>query len=441
MKYTTPQALMWLGIYVALSLLPLIILFVGPMPPARSFMVELGVGLGFVGLAMMGLQFVLTGRFQSFASGLGLDNMLQFHRQAGLIATGFVLAHPVVLIASHPGYLAFLDPRHNLGRSLALIAVTIALISLVATTLWRKSFRIPYEWWRSAHGGLAFFVVFVGLVHVLMVGYYVGPLWKQAVWVGFTVAALSLLVHGRIIRPLALKKKPWKVAGIRSENGPASTVALEPVGHDGLDFAAGQFGWLTIGPSPFTLQQHPFTIASSAERPAHIEFTIKELGDFTATIKNIPPGTPAFIEGPFGAFALDDTVKTHGAVFLAAGVGITPIMSMLRTFSDRAESPKLQLIYGNHSKGTAIFYEELGMLAEELDLELLHVLEEPPEDFDGEQGFITAEILDKHLLEDDGKRRYYVCGPPLMMDAVEEYLIKTHGVDGRRVFSERFAIV
>ncbi len=441
MKYTTPQALTWLGVYIALSLLPLVVLFIGPMPPARSFAIELGVGLGFVGLAMMGLQFVLTGRFQSFASGLGLDNMLQFHRQAGLIATGFVLAHPVVLIASDPAYIEFFDPSVNLPRAVALVTVIISLLALVATTLWRKSFGIPYEWWRSAHGGLAFVVVLIGLGHVLMVGYYVDPLWKQAVWITFTGAALLLLVHGRIIRPLALKKKPWKVAEVRPENGPCWTIALEPDGHDGLDFEAGQFGWLTVGPTPFSLQQHPFTIASSAERPKSVEFTIKELGDFTATIKDIPSGTPAFVEGPFGAFALDEVVEEDGAVFVAAGVGITPVMSMLRTLRDRELSPPLKLIYGNPSRERAIFFEELQQLSDALDLDVTHVLEEPPENWNGEQGFITPDILANRLPDDDGKRRYYVCGPSVMMDIVEEYLVDEHGVDGRRVFSERFAIV
>lgn len=441
MKYTSLQALLWLGVYVLLAVLPLIVVFVGELPAARGFWVELGVGLGFVGLAMMGLQFVLTGRFRSFASGFGLDNMLQFHRQAGLIATGFILAHPVVLIASRPDFVAFFDPRVNAVRAVALIVVTVALVAIVVTTLWRRTFGIPYEWWRSAHGGLALLIVLIGLGHVLMVGHYVDPLWKQIVWIGFTGGAIALLVHGRVVRPWALKKKPWEVRDVRPEKGPTWTIELAPDGHDGLDFEAGQFGWLTIGPSPFSLQQHPFTIASSAERPDRVQFTIKQLGDFTATIKDIPEGTSAFVEGPFGAFTLDETTAECGAVFLAAGVGITPVMSILRTLRDRdGEAPEMQLIYANQSRETAIFYHRLDELAEDLPLEVVHVLEEPPADWEGETGLVTPELLDEHLWEDDGRRRYYVCGPAPMMDVVEGHLVDK-GVDGRRVLSERFEIV
>lgn len=441
MKYTNLQALLWLAVYVFLAILPLIVIFVGDLPAARGFWIELGVGLGFVGLAMMGLQFVLTGRFRSMAMGFGLDNMLQFHRQAGLVATSLVLAHPVVLIAANPAFAHFFDPRVNFLRAVALITVTIALIAIIVTTLWRKTFGIPYEWWRTAHGTLALLIVLIGLGHVMMVSHYVNPLWKQLVWIGFTGAAMALLIHGRLIRPLALKQRPWKVADVKAERGPTSTVVLEPDGHDGLDFESGQFGWLTIGPTPFSLQQHPFTIASSAERPDRLQFTIKELGDFTSTIKNIPAGTSAFVEGPFGAFTLGEATQRHGAVFVAAGVGITPVMSILRTWRDRDEDPPpIQLFYANPSLDTAIFYDELQQLADELPLELIHVLEDPPPQWDGETGLITPEMLNERLWDDDGQRRYFVCGPAPLMDVVEQYLVDA-GVDGRRVFSERFEIV
>ena len=440
MKYTYLQALGWLGAYILLAVLPLLILFVGHLPPSRGFLTELGVGLGFIGLSMMGLQFVLTGRFRRFAMGFGLDNMLQFHRQAGLIATGFILAHPVILIASNPAYAAFYDPRVSTPRAMALITVTIALVAIVTTTLWRRSFGIPYEWWRTGHGMLALLIVLIGLGHVLMIGYYVDPLWKQLVWIGFTGGAMALLIHGRIIRPLALNQYPWKVAEVRPETGPTWTIALEPDGHDGLDFQPGQFGWLTIGPTPFSLQQHPFTIASSAEKPRCIEFTIKQLGDFTATIKDIPAGTPAFVEGPFGAFVLGEETQQHGAVFIAAGVGITPVMSILRTLRDRGDAPSMQLIYANQSPQTTIFHDELESLAGQLPLELIHVFEQPPPNWQGHQGLVTPEILEDVLWDDDGKRRYFICGPQPLMDAVEQYLID-RGIDGRRIVSERFEIV
>lgn len=67
-------------------------------------------------------------------------------------------------------------------------------------------------------------------------------------------------------------------------------IALVPDGHEGMAFRAGQYAWLTVGDTPLTLQQHPFSFASSDAVSGRIEFGIKELGDFIATIKNLRAG-------------------------------------------------------------------------------------------------------------------------------------------------------
>ncbi|HUF27014.1 MAG TPA: ferric reductase-like transmembrane domain-containing protein [Gemmatimonadaceae bacterium] len=313
-KSARKSLMRWAALYVTLALLPLVLLFVPPRLPGRSLFVEYGVGLGFVGLALLGLQFVLTGRFHRVASSLGLDTMLQFHREAGIIAALFVLGHVVVLLLYRPGYRVFLDPRVDAARALALWLVLIALLLLIALTLLRRRLGLPYEWWRAAHAVFASAVLLIGTVHVLRVGRYVSVPWRQTVWIAAVFVALGLLLHVRIIRPLQARRKPWRVVEIRRERGSAWTLTLVPVGHGGLRFDAGQFVWLSFDPSALTLQQHPFSLSSSAERPEQIELTIKELGDFTSRIGEVRPGRAAFLEGPYGAFTLPPDVT--GAVFI-----------------------------------------------------------------------------------------------------------------------------
>jgi hypothetical protein len=60
-NFSLTQATLWLALYVGLAIAPMLLAFVGPLPPPRNFWVEFSVGLGFVGLAMMGLQFARTG--------------------------------------------------------------------------------------------------------------------------------------------------------------------------------------------------------------------------------------------------------------------------------------------------------------------------------------------------------------------------------------------
>lgn len=439
MKYTYKQASLWAAFYALLALLPLVVVMLGERPAARDFWVEFGVGLGFVGMALMALQFVLTGRFRSFGEGFGIDNQLQFHKHMGLVGFAFIVAHPVVLFMYDSGYLVFFDPRANLPRALALTAVLGALGLIVGLTIWRKPLRIPYQWWRVSHGLLAAFVIFVGTVHILQVGHHVAQLWEQAVWVGMTVFVLGLFGYTRLYKPYQLSKKPWEVVEVRPERGRCWTLVLEPRGHAGLDFDPGQYCWLTVDESPYALEQHPFSLSSSATRARPIEITIKELGDFTRTVKDIAPGSTAFVEGPYGAFTLDADSREK-AVFFAGGVGITPVMSILRTLAERGVRGEHLLFYAAPDLDTMLFRDDIDALADQIGLQVVYVVGEPPREWDGETGFVTAELIERYFPETDPVPVYYVCGPEPMMDVVETALLE-RGIDRRRIISERFEIV
>jgi predicted ferric reductase len=438
-KYGLFRALLWILAFLAVAVAPMLLAYVGPVP-ARSFWIEAGVGLGFVGLGVLLLQFVLTGRYRQVARSFGLDSMLQFHRQVGLVAAAFILAHPAILFLTDPGYLEFLDPRVNLMRALSLAGVTGAVLLLVATSLWRLTFRLSYEWWRALHGLLATFVIFIGVVHAIQVGYYVSELWKQAFLVALGAGGLALVANTRLVRPWRMRRRPYRVLEVREERGDASTLALAPEGHEGIRFRPGQFVWITLGSTPFSMQQHPYSLSSSAEAaPDRLELTVKEEGDFSTRARRAEPGATAFLEGPYGYF-LPEPEPDVGCVMVVGGVGVTPCMSMLRTFADRGDPRELHLIYANVSLGEVIFHDALEELKERLDLTIAHVLEEPPEGWEGETGLIGLELLERHLPEDRGRYEYFICGPEPMMNIAERSLLEL-GIAQKRILSERFDMV
>jgi len=432
------DALKWLILFLVLVLAPLALAMIGHEEENRGFWIEFGVGLGFVGLAMMGLQFVLTARYSKIGAPFGLDELLQFHGQAGYIAWLFIMGHFIILFVADSEYIRFLDPTENLPRAVALYGVIFAITALIAATHWREKFGLIYEWWRASHGVLALFVVFIGTVHILQVSFYISELWQQAIWVTLSLAAIGMLVHNRVLRPMQMKKRPWKVSSIYEETDDTWSVWMQPVGHNGLKFEAGQFIWITLGDSPFSLQQHPFTI-SSAPGQKKIRLTIKELGDFTSQIDTLEAGSLAFIEGPYGNFTLDAGSSTHN-VFIVGGIGITPTMSILQDLKRRGDQRETTVIYGTPSKELTPFYEELKKLSAEINLSLIHVFEKAPDSWKGETGFITEEIMRRNLPENISDCEYFVCGPPLMMDVVESTL-REWGVPVHRVHSERFNIV
>ncbi len=426
-------------LYIALAIAPLLVALVPPAPPGRDFWTELAVAIGFIGLSTMCLQFAVSARFRHVAAPFGIDVVIQFHRQIAIFAACLVAAHPVILIIADPERLGLLNPLSAPWRARAGLLGLVAAILLTALALGRRRLHLRYGIWQASHGVLALLAVTGTLVHIELVGHYVDTPWKRILWVAYTASVIALLVHVRLVRPLLQRRRPYKVVAVHQERGNAWTLELSPQGHPGLRFLPGQFAWLTLGSSPFAIEQHPFSFSSSALDPAHLAQTIKERGDFTSGVGSVELGTVAYLEGPHGAFSID-RYDGPGYVFVAGGIGITPMMSMLRTLADRHDDRHHELVYAAEGVEDLTFRDEIERLTEVLDLEVVYVLSRPPEDWQGESGRVTRELLSRHVVDDWPRHAYFVCGPEPMMDAVERALV-AGGVPLDQIFTERFAFV
>jgi predicted ferric reductase len=438
MNYSLRRGVFWLLVFAALALVPLIVARIGTVPRPRSFLTEFGVALGFVALALFSLQFVFSGRIKRVAPSFGMDNIIQFHREIGFIALLLVFTHPIVLIAADREFLSYFDPRVNFLRAVFLVFALAASVLIIASSVWRVAFRLEYEWWRLVHGALAILIVFIGIVHTFQVGHYIGTLSKQVAMALLIGAAVYPLAHTRLVRPWLSRRRPYRLVDVQPERDSSATLTFEPVGHEGMRFAPGQFAWLTINDSPFTLQQHPFSFASSA-RSRQIRFTAKDLGDFTGMWRELDPGATAFLEGPFGSFVPDPSPET-GLFLVMGGIGVTPAMGMLRTMRDDGSSREAILIYGNKDWEDVTFREELDELTGVLNLKVVHVLENAHNEWKGESGFVTKELLEKYLPSRPDSFQFFVCGPKPLMDVTESSL-RELGIPWQRIYAERFEIV
>jgi len=436
------QGILWITIYLGLVLMPIFIMFLEPRPEGREFWRELSVSFGFIGLAMMTLQFALTTRFKWLKAPYGADIVYHFHRQISFVALGLILAHPLLLFIFSPDTLALLLIWSAPWRSRAAVVAVFSLLAVVGLSVWRKKLKIEYNRWRIWHGLFASAAIAFAMVHILLVGHYVDLPWKRALWVGYGIFWIGLLIYTRLIKPFMLLQKPYQIVEVKQELGNAWTLVLEPAGHSGFRFSPGQFAWITVRNSPFADAEHPFSISSSAEDSRKLAFTIKELGDFTSTIKNLQIGEKVYVDGPFGSFSVDRHQHANEFFFIAGGVGITPVMSMLRTLADRKESRKLTLVYANKEWGQITFRDELGELSEKLNLNIIYVLEKPPANWQGKTGFINQDILEKILPgnKEKNKAEIFICGPGPMMNAVEKTLDKM-GFWSGDFHSERFDLV
>lgn len=162
-------------------------------------------------------------------------------------------------------------------------------------------------------------------------------------------------------------------------------------------FKPGQFAWITLWKTPFSDTEHPFSFSSSSEKPDEISFTIKDLEKFTSTIKELKVGQDVYVDGPHGVFSMDRHPDTQKLIFIAGGIDITSIMSMLRSMADRHDQRPVKLFYNNRDWNSLTFREEIADLKKKLDLQVVYTLEKPPQKWEGEAGYLTEMILKKYL--------------------------------------------
>jgi predicted ferric reductase len=430
----------WAVVYLLAAVVPLFFMLVGDPPPGRGWLVDTSIALGFVGLAMLGLQFANTARVNAVDASYGQDVVLQFHRQISFVAMAFVLAHPILLFIDDPERLGLLNVLDAPWRARFGVASIVLLLAIVATSLWRQQLRLRYEIWRVLHGVLALAIVVTALLHVELVGYYVSGPWRRGLWLVWSVVLVGLLIKVRIVNPWRMRQRPWTVAAVEPLPGNAWHLHLRPDGHDGIHPEPGQFAWITVSRSPYQIREHPFSISSSADHDGSLRFTIKEAGDFTSRLGELEPGTRAYVDGPYGAFSYE-RAQAEGFVFLAGGIGISPMLGMLHTLADRGDRRPMWLFYANPTWDDIAIHDELDDLGARLDLQVVHVLEDPPDGWDGGTGFISGELLDEHLPVAAAPRyQYFVCGPDPMMDAVEELLLD-RGIPHGRIALERFDFI
>jgi len=431
-----------LGAYVVIALLPLGLAAWQGLPP-RPFRDELATALAMVGFSMLLVEFVLSGRFRQVSGRIGIDITMRFHQLIARILAVFILVHPFLytlpMSGSRPWDITG-QGTLDLGGA-AFITGGLAwllLPALVAISIFRRDLPYRYETWRLMHGIGAALIALLTLHHALDAGRYSAGQALAVFWAAMTIIAIATLVHVYLTGPLRRLRHPYRVASLERIAEKSWDLMIEPERGSAIDFLPGQFVWLTVGHTPFSITEHPFSISSCpADRP-RIGFTIKEVGDFTDHIGEIPPGTRAYMDGPHGNMVLPEEHQA-GITFIAGGVGLAPIMSMLRQLRAERDERPVRLVYGNRTPGQIMYRDELAAMAEELEMTVTHVLSEPPPGWSGHTGMIDERLLGEIAdADDDPGRLYVVCGPTPMIDSVEDILGRL-GVPMSRILSEKFS--
>ena len=315
----------------------------------RQISMQAAAATGTVAAAMILLQMVTSGRFEVISGRIGIDVTMAFHKWAAPLALAFALAHVAFLVglpdAERPARFArrleiFLTADSLGDARLALILLAL----LVVMALLRDRLPMRYQVWRASHALGAVALVALLVWHVLGDG-RMGPM-GLALWIGFGLAVTlpALWIYAkRLTRPAT---DCWTVAAIRKVTPRIWEMTLENPAGQPLAFRAGQFVWASVGGRRLPLHDHPFSIAS-APHERQLRLLIQEAGDFPSSLAAVTPGTRVGIDGPHGSFGLGDAPR-GGLVLIAGGVGIAPILSILRDVARRGSDVPVRFAYSVH---------------------------------------------------------------------------------------------
>ena len=289
---------------------------------------------GLAGTYLALVMVLLVSRVPAVERVLGQDGLLRWHRKLAPWPLSLIVAHVVFLTVGYAevaktgvwhefGVLVNSFPDVLLATIGFFIMVAIGVISIRAIRQ-----RIPRERWWALHLFM-YLALAISFAHVIALGpSFVGHPLTQMLWSALWAATAGLVLVYRIGLPIVrTMRHRLVVVEVREETPGVVSVVCRGQNLERLAISGGQFfewRFLTRG---MWWQAHPFSI-SALPRPPHLRLTVKVVGDFTAAVSRLRPGTKIAIEGPYGAFTSHHRDREKAAL-IAGGVGVTAVRSLL----------------------------------------------------------------------------------------------------------------
>jgi glycine betaine catabolism B len=203
-----------------------------------------------------------------------------------------------------------------------------------------------------------------------------------------------------------------------------------------FSYKAGQFIMVSVMSGETKLTK-PMSISSSPTEKNYMEFT-KKISDhsFSKTLDALTVGGWVGVEGPYGSFTLESEYEKIG--MLSGGVGLTPLISILRYCTDMNLNVNIVMLYGNRTERNIIFKDDFEQMQKQnKNIKIALTLDDPQEGWTGEKGNINADML-KRILPDYQERVFFICGPPGMVQAMTG-LLRSLSIPDDQIKLENFA--
>lgn len=228
---------------------------------------------------------------------------------------------------------------------------------------------------------------------------------------------------------------PYLLTEVRQETPDTKTYIIKPqTGGEVIPYKPGQFLNLYLTPESDNKMMRSYSIASTPTTRDHIELGIKIQGTFPQSLKDLQPGHVFGVRGPLGHFYFDPETMPH-LVLLGAGVGVTPLMGMLRFATTKGLSNKITFLDVNKTVEDTIYHQELNELHmvknPHLKMVFSYTRLTPEDPWTGERGRLGIDMVKRHI-SDLNDAHYFICGPDQMNKDLKIALLEA-GIPRERV--------
>ncbi|MEU9539722.1 MULTISPECIES: ferredoxin reductase family protein [Streptomyces] len=368
---------------------------------------------------------------------IGSDRVARWHAMAGRYTVSLLVAHVTLILF---GYAAQ-DGAGIVHETLSVVfdypdmlkatTGTLILFAVGITSARAARRRISHEFWYYLHL-LTYVAVFLTFFHQLALGSdFVGNSAAQAAWYVLYLGTAALVVWFRLLVPVRLNlRHQLRVESVHREAPGVFSVVVHGERLDELGAEAGQFFRWRFLADGMRWTSTPYSL-SAPPHPDRMRITVKALGDHSAAVGLLRPGTRVWAEGPYGAL----TAERHSgrkALLIAGGVGITPLRALFETLPGGPGD--VTLLYRASTAEDLALGAELEAIARWRGARVLYAVNGA----DGTRPRFTADSL-RASVPDLAGHDVYLCGPPAM--ARDLYgALRAAGVPDRRIHHESFEL-
>jgi len=224
--------------------------------------------------------------------------------------------------------------------------------------------------------------------------------------------------------PLDYMASKMRIVSITDETVDTKTFRLEfcdPLKGEQFIFRAGQFGLYSV----FGAGEATFCIASSPTEKGYIECSVKRTGKVTNELHQCNEGDIIGFRGPYGNWFPIDQMQGKNLLFVAGGIGLAPLNSLIRNCLDlRDQFNDISILYGARSVDDLVYKERLEAWQQMEDVQTLYTVDpggETPQ-WKGEVGFVPTVLT--NMKPEPDNTSVVLCGPPIMIKYVLVSLVE-----------------